>query len=114
MNIPKAMVTCLYGHEDMIDYMSTYRTQDKFKGKHYIPKGALFWFTCNEYGDFTGSCFFIKNVPDEKLMKESFFGTGYRKLILKKKEPPSLLKKLNSDARLVEHKTVKPKLRQKG
>lgn len=113
-NIPKAMVTSLYGHEDMIDYMSSYRAQDKFKGKHYVPKGALFWFTCNQYGDFTGSCFFIKNVPDEELMKISYMGTGYRKIIKKKKKVLTMLERLNKDDRLVEYNTVKPKLKQKG
>ena len=112
MNLPKAMVTSIYGHEDMIDYMSTYRTQDKMKGKHYIPRGGLFWFTCNQYGDLTGSCYFIKSVPDQELYATSYFGT-YRKR--KPKEVPTLPKVFTDDKTVEEHKqsSVKPRLYQK-
>lgn len=98
----------------MIDYMSSYRTQDKMKGKHYVPKGGLYWFTCNQYGDFTGSCFFIKEVPDMKLMEESYLGTGYRKLINKKKPVPTLPEALCKDKHLLENvlHERKPKLKQ--
>ena len=112
MNIPKAMVTSMFGHEDMIDYMATYRTQDKWKGKHYTPEGALFWFTCNRYGDFTGSCYFVKKVPDPELLAKSYYGTGYRKM--KPKTKPTLPKVLVDDPRVEKHKCsfVKPRLYQ--
>ena len=101
----------MYGHEDMIDYLSTYRWQEKFKGKHHVPRGALFWFTCNSYGDLTGSCYFIKNVPDMELMGQSYMGTGYRKHILKKKEVRTLPKVLCDDERLAEHILKEKKLK---
>lgn len=114
MNIPKALVTSLNGNEDMIDYMSSYRTQDKLHGKHYVPQGGLFWFECNEYGDFKGPCYFIKKVPDQELMNESFMGTGYRKLIHKKKEAPPLSNVLSRDRQGVEDilTVKKPRLKQ--
>ena len=112
-NIPKAMVTSMYGNEDMIDYMSTYRTQDKMRGKHYVPRGALFWFSCNQYGDFTGSCWFIKTVPDMDLMLTSYFGTGYRKR--KQKEKKTVPQIFTDDITLETNKFshIKPKLYQK-
>lgn len=113
MNIPKAMVTSMIGHEDMIDYMSSYRTQDKMYGKHYVPCGALFWFTCNQYGDFTGSCYFIKKVPVMELMQKSYMGTGYRKLLRKKKITKTVPQVLCEDERLVKHVLKEKKLRLK-
>ena len=106
INIPKAMVTSVYGHEDMIDYMSTYRTQDKMGGKHYLPEGGLFWFSCNEYGDFTGHVIFIKNVPDEKLLEQSYLGKGYRKRKPKKK--PKFKQLFTDDITVAKRNTVKP------
>jgi len=100
------------GHEDMIDYLSTYRIQYGFKKKIRLFKGAMFWFTCNQYGDFTGSCYFVKTVPDQELLQKSFWGTGYRKIIRKEKKTLSLLERLNHDDRLIRHETKKPLLKQ--
>ena len=114
MNIPKALVTSMIGHEDMIDYMSTYRSPDKFKGKQYLARGGLFWFTCNQYGDLTGSCYFIKRVPDEELLKESFHGLGYRKVIKKKKKTLTVPQIFCEDKYLAKDilNEIRPKLKQ--
>ena len=106
MNIPKAMVTSMDEHEDMIDYLSTYRTQDKMHGKHYVPYGALFWFECNQYGDLMDNCYFIKKVPVQELMDKSYFGTGYRKIMNKEKVRLTLPQVLSKADRFTEHKTL--------
>lgn len=58
----------------LVAYMSNFRTRDHMHGstrfKHkdtlkYTPKGALFWFECDEYGDRTGPALFIKMFPDK-------------------------------------------------
>lgn len=73
--MPKVLVTSLIGHEDMIDFMSSYRTRDKMykvHGRHtkamkkYYPEGALFWFPCDISGIQKDAALFIKRVPDKK------------------------------------------------
>lgn len=68
-NLPKVLVTSIYGHNDMLDYLSDYRTQDKMKGVHYYPSGALCWFETNQYGDPLGAVYYIKKVPDIKFLE---------------------------------------------
>lgn len=82
-NLPKVLVTSIYGHEDMIEYLSDYRTQDTFKGVHYYPAGALCWFECNQYGDPTGSVYYIKKIPDMKYLEVPRRQRGLRKLLSK-------------------------------
>lgn len=84
--MPKVLVTSLTGNEHMIDFMSSYRTRDHMHGdtaytheetKKYYPKGALFWFICDRYGDELGPAVFIKCVPVKKGPTDS----GYRRLL---------------------------------
>ena len=51
------------GHEDMINFMSSYQRQDK-RGRHYHPRGMLCWYGCNDYGEMNGYIVPIKQVPD--------------------------------------------------
>jgi hypothetical protein len=81
----------------MIDYLSDYRTQDKLKGKHYYPKGALCWFSCDQYGDFTGSVYVIKLIPDMKLLDLSKNLRGYRQLMNRMGKVPRLNEILSKD-----------------
>ncbi len=55
-------------HQDLVNYMSVYQTQDGFKGKHYHPEGAVCWYECNAYGDPTGNLIYVHKVPIEDLM----------------------------------------------
>jgi len=73
---PILLVGKLVGHEDMIDFMSKYRTRDKssLKNGHktkaiqkYSPEGGLFWFPCNIEGVQKGPALFIKRVPDKSI-----------------------------------------------
>lgn len=73
---PIALVTRLTGHEEMVDFMSHYRTRDKNKLKNghktrliqkYYPEGGLFWFPCDIEGAQKGPALFIKRVPDHSI-----------------------------------------------
>jgi len=95
----------------MIDYLSDYRTQDTFKGKHYYPKGALCWFECDQYGDLTGSAYVIKQIPDMRLLELSHNSRGYKQLKRRKDKViklNELLSKENPDTDVLP--VVKPKL----
>jgi len=87
------LVTSIYGHEDMIDYLSDYRTQDKMHGKHYYPVGALCWFETNQYGDPTGSVYYIKRIPDMSLLDLPSKERGLKKLMREKQKKLSLKEK---------------------
>ena len=101
----------MYGHQDMIDYLSDYRTQDKMRGVHYYPKGMLCWFETNQYGDPLGSVYIIKNVPDMELLELPRRQRGYRQL-LKNQNKEISLKELFARDRFDTEKiaVVKPKL----
>lgn len=112
-NLPKVLVTSIYGHEDMLDYLSDYRTQDKLKGVHYYPKGALCWFETNQYGDPTGSVYFARRVPDMKYLEIPRRQRGYKRLLQqqnKRKNYKEILSRERNDIEIID--TVKPRLRQ--
>ncbi len=97
----------------MLDYLSDYRTQDKMRGVHYYPKGALCWFECNQYGDPTGTVYFARRVPDMKLLEIPRRQRGFKKLLAEQNKKLSLkevLIKEKSDTEAIT--TVKPRLRQ--
>ena len=88
--MPKVLVTSIYGHDDMLDYLSDYRTQDKLRGVHYYPKGILCWFETNQYGDPTGSVYLIKRIPDMRLLDLPRNQRGYRRLLKQQKTNKSI------------------------
>lgn len=55
-------------HQDLVNYMSVYQTQDEYRGKHYHPEGAVCWYECNAYGEPTGCLIYVHNVPIAELM----------------------------------------------
>lgn len=69
---PKLLIDRPLEHPEMIDYLRCYRTRSHMhKGKYiyektkkYFPKGALFWFECDEYGVMTGETIYVMRVPD--------------------------------------------------
>lgn len=73
VRLPKVLVDKPYGHDELVMYLSNYRTREhmhrgKYKHKatmKYFPKGALFWFPCDRYGAINGDPIFIKRVPDK-------------------------------------------------
>jgi len=79
-------VTSIYGHDDMLDYLSDYRTQDKMRGVHYYPSGALCWFETNQYGDPTGSVYYVRKIPDKKLLEIPRRQRDFRKLLKQQKK----------------------------
>ena len=80
-NLSKVLVTSIYGHDDMLDYLSDYRTQDKMRGVHYYPKGALCWFETNQYGDPTGSLYIARMIPDMEYLSLPKKQRGYQQLL---------------------------------
>ena len=67
-NQPKLLVTEITGHDDLLNFLSVYQTQDGYKQTHYHPEGALCWFTANRYGEPLGSVIYARKVPIKKLM----------------------------------------------
>ena len=88
-NLQKVLVTSMFGHDDMLDYLSDYRTQDKMRGVHYHPKGALCWFETNQYGDPTGSLYIARMIPDMKLLELPRKERGYQQLLKKYNKKPT-------------------------
>lgn len=83
---PKVLVTSMFGHEDMLDYLSTYRTQDKFHGPHYYPKGALCWFETNQYGDPNGTIYYVRKIPDIKMFAIPQRQRGFKRFMKQQKK----------------------------
>lgn len=119
--MPKVLVTMPYGHEEMIDFLSAYRTRDKMyhpgtrktkKTRKYYPEGALFWFPCDLEGVQKGPALFIKRVPDPVIGREADQGFNRLKAFWARKQLMS--ETLSKDGALVDmpHSHVKPKLRQ--
>lgn len=85
-NLPKVLVTETSGHDELLDFLSVYQTQDGFQGKHYHPEGALCWYACNQYGEPTGEVVYARKVPIENLMwsftqKRKFRMQGFNKTV---------------------------------
>lgn len=72
------LFTELADDNEFIRYLSHYRTKAFTGGQRegawqkYVPKGALFWFPCDEHGerDMTQPPVFIKVVPDKHHPRE--------------------------------------------
>lgn len=116
--LKKVLVTSLVGHEEMVDFLSRYRTRDKApnrRGKRsrasykFYPKGALFWFPCDIYGVQKGPALFIKRVPD-KSIKQSDQGKQRYESFLQYR--PLMSEVLTRDKTMYPLAVVKPKLAQ--
>lgn len=104
------LVTSIYGHDDMLDYLSDYRTQDKFKGVHYYPSGALCWFESNRYGDPTGAVYYARKIPDKKLLEIPRRQRGFKKLLRQKKIKHDIKESLIKD-NIDTEQMIYPKIR---
>lgn len=110
-NLPSLLVTSIYGHDDMLDYFSDFRTQDKPHGTHYYPKGALCWFEANRYGDPIGSVYFARRIPDMKMLELPMVQRGFRRLKAQRASKKNFKYVLVKDRYDTETKeTIKPKL----
>lgn len=112
MSVPKVLVSDPWNHDELLDFMSVYQTQNE-KGIHYHPEGALCWYTCNQYGDPTGVTVFARRVPIKKYMwnfeaKKKFRTAGFFKKVPFKN---LFLSERNGYEEL---KTVKPRLATSG
>lgn len=94
-NLPKVLVTEITGHEDMIQFMSSYQKTDPKTKKHYHPKGALCWFSCNQYGDPMGEVVFIKRVPEWRWIFD-FSNRGFQQLKRTREKEPELKELFNA------------------
>ena len=107
-NLPKILVTEPKGHDDLLNFLSVYQTQDHFKGTHYHPEGALCWYSCNQYGEPTGEVVFAREVPIKNLMWSFSFKRKFR---MKDFDKHVEFKDLFSrEPGYEDYKTVKPKL----
>lgn len=86
---PKILFTETTGHEDMVNFMSSYQVVDR-KGKHYHPRGQLCWYGCNQYGEMNGFVQPIKQVPEYVYIFD-FKNKGYQRL----KKERAMIPKLN-------------------
>lgn len=68
---PKLLVRNPFEHPEMIEFLRYYRTREHAHKEKYIheatkkyyPKGGLFWFECDKYGEQTGCTIFVMKVP---------------------------------------------------
>ena len=107
-NLPRVLVTDPFKHDELLDFLSVYQTQDCFKGVHYHPEGALCWYECNQYGDPTGLVLYARKVPVEDLMwsfaeKKKFRMRNFGRI-------KTLQQSLSDEPGHELNKTVKPKL----
>lgn len=93
-NLLKVLVTSIYGHDELLDYLSDYRTQDKMHGVHYYPSGALCWFESNQYGDPIGAVYYVRKVPDIKYLEIPRRQRGLKRLLKQQNIKPSLKERL--------------------
>jgi len=107
---PRLLVTELYGHDDMIEFMSSYQTVDK-NMVHYHPRGGLCWFECDAYGRETGSVVWIKRVPEFRWWFD-FAHRGWQQMKRNKEQNIMLNRILANEPQFDELKTssVKAKL----
>ena len=107
---PRILFTETTGHDDMINFMSSYQVMDR-KGKHYHPHGYLCWYGCNQYGEMNGFVQPIKKVP-EYVWIFDFGNKGYQRLKKEKAMIPKLNEVIAREPRASPHKesNVKPKL----
>lgn len=113
-NMNKVLVTSLLGHDDMIDFLCAYRTRDHMHGdkhykhhqtKKYYPKGGMFWFECNQYGEPCGSALFIMRVPVGKKNTDS----GFTRLKEAQQKEPSLIDLLSNEISFEDNPTTSMK-----
>lgn len=121
-NMNKVLVTSLLGNDLLIDFMCNYRTRDHMHGdiqytheetKKYYPKGALFWFECNRYGEPTGTAIYIKKVPVAHHGKTD---NGFRNLRESRNKVPKIKEVFSKEPayEVNVYSLIKPKLVQKG
>ena len=113
-DIPKVLVTDPAKHQDLVNYMSVYQTQDEFRGRHYHPEGALCWYECNAYEEPTGHIIFVRKVPITSLMWNFSLKRKFKQINPDKPERKTIQFLLSHEpGALQNHYThVKPKLYQ--
>lgn len=108
--LPRVLVTETTGHDDLLNFLSVYQTQDNRTKVHYHPVGALCWYACNKYGEPTGEVVFARKVPIKGLMWNFGLKRKFRtEAMNRKKEFKEAFAENDS---YEEYKTVKPRLYQ--
>ena len=110
-NLAKVLVTSIHNHDEMLNYFSDFRTQDKLHGVHYYPRGALCWYEANQYGDLLGTVYYARRIPVMELLDVPQKERGYQRLLAQQNKKPTLKELLtrensNTDTIVV----IKPKL----
>lgn len=120
-NMNKVLVKSLIGNDLLINYMCNYRTRDHMHGdkkysheqtKKYYPKGALFWFECNQYGEPNGTAIFIKRVPVNSNIPFYESDLGFQQLKEAEKIKPKLNVILSKEPtyEINDYSNIKPRL----
>lgn len=107
-SLPKVLVTETTGHEDLLNFLSVYQTQDGFKGVHYHPEGMLCWYSCNRYGEPIGGIVLDRKVPIKNLMWSFSRKRKYRLNSFSQKK--TLKDAFYLEKKVEEYKTIKPRL----
>ena len=117
----KVLVKTLSGNEDMINFLLSYRTRDHMHGdkyytheetKKYYPKGALFWFACNQYGEPAGYAILITRVP-APVKEKSDSGFQRLKESMARVPPVKTILSREPACEMNPYSNVKPKLPQR-
>ena len=113
-NLPKVLVTDPRKHQDLVNYMSVYQTQDEFRGKHYHPVGAVCWYECNAYGEPTGNLIYIHKVPVQELMWDFNKKREFKRINPDKPERKTIQYLLSHEPNVLQNfsSNVKPKMYQ--
>lgn len=94
---PRVLFTETYGHEDMINFMSSYQVKGR-DGKHFHPHGMLCWYRCNKYGEMDGFVQPIKRVP-EFVWIFDFSSKGFQKMKRDREIIPKLPEVISKEPR---------------
>lgn len=102
----RLLVTSINKHDELVDFLSAYRTRDHMHGdkhyrhdatKKYYPEGAIFWFPCSTSGVIARRTLpiFVKLVPDTSVKGKT--DDGFTRLKEAMARKPTLRELINRE-----------------